>query len=266
MRSFIKRTQIQICLLFFSEISNKTILSKAVSNTVNATTVLATKSASNTKDADASGTRSRQSYMGPTASSRAKIAQSNSVEGLSACVSEETPLNTLSSSLDPTVEQSKENIIPPSSSALPSGPPHPTPALGNHSARAALRLDLVGPSRASLSPVSLKTRLGKVERPGSLCRQALVTPTEMRSLGKECRKQISNIEQSLAPKTSGRFSTGSEMFSGKPRVSEAGHTVVEDLTFTGSCENMQTSGQIAVTPDREDLTGNDCLGENTGNL
>ncbi|KAK7156886.1 hypothetical protein R3I94_006816 [Phoxinus phoxinus] len=247
-----------------SEISNKTILSKAANNTVNATTILATKSASNTKDADASVTRSRQSYMGPTASSRAKIAQSNSVEGLNVCVSEETPLNTLSSSLDTTVEQSKENIVPPSSSALPSGPSHPTPALGNHSARAALRLDLVGPGLASWSPVSLKTRLGKVEGPGSPCRQALVTPTEMRSLGKECRKQIINIEQSLAPKTSGRFSTGSEMFSGKPRVSEAGHTVVEDLQFTGSCENTQTSGQIAVTLDREDSTGHDCLGENTG--
>lgn len=190
--------------------------------------------------------------MGPTASSRAKIAQSNSVEGLNVCVSEETPLNTPSSSLDPTVEQSKENIIPPSSSALPSGPSHPTPALGNHSARAALRLDLIGPSRASLSPASLKTRLG----PGSPCRQALVTPTEMRSLGKECRKQIINIEESLAPKTSSRLSTGSEMFSGKPS-----HAVVEDLQFTGSCENTLTSGQIA-----EGSTGNDCFGENTGHL
>ncbi|KAG1953652.1 WD repeat-containing protein, partial [Pimephales promelas] len=239
------------------EISNKTIHSKAVNNTVNATTILATKSASNTKDADASVTRSRQSYMGPTASSRAKIAQSTSVEALNVCVSEETQLNTPSSSLDPTVEQSKENIVPPPSSALPSGPP---PALGNHSARAALRLDLVGPSRASLSPVSLKTRLGKVEGTGSPCRQALVTPTEMRSLGKECRKQIIHIEQSLPTKTSGRFSTGYDMFSGKPRVS----TVVEDLQFTGSCENTQSSGQIAVTPDGEDSTGNDCLGENTG--
>lgn len=202
--------------------------------------------------------------MGPTASSRAKIAQSNSVESLNTCASEETQLNAPSSSLDPTVEQSKENIIPPS--VLSSGQAHPTPALGNHSARAALRLDLVGPSRASLSPVSLKSRLGKVERPESPRRQALVTPTEMRSLGKECRKQIINIEQSLAPKTSSRFSTGSEMFARKPTVSEASHTVVEDLQFTGSCENTQTSAQISVTPDREDSTENHCLEEDTGNL
>lgn len=204
--------------------------------------------------------------MGPTASSRAKIAQSNSVESLNVCASEESQLNAPSSSLDPTVEQSKENIVPPSSSVLSSGQAHLTPALGNHSARAALRLDLVGPSRASLSPVSLKSRLGKVERPGSPRQQALVTPTEMRSLGKECRKQIINIERSLAPKTSSRFSTGSEMFAGKPTVSETSHTVVEDLQFTGSCENTQTSGQISVTLDREDSTENHCLDEDTGNL
>ncbi|XP_048015848.1 WD repeat-containing protein 62 isoform X3 [Megalobrama amblycephala] len=243
------------------EISNKTIHSK-VHNIVNTAAILATKSASNTTDS--SVTRSRQSYMGPTASSRAKIAQSNSVESLNVCASEETQLNAPSSSLDPTVEQSKENIIPPSSSVLSSGQAHPTPALGNHSARAALRLDLVGPGRASLSPVSLKSRLGKVERPESPRRQALVTPTEMRSLGIECRKQIINIEQSLAPKTSSRFSTGSEMFARKPTVSETSHTVVEDLQFTGSCENTQTPGQISVTLDREDSTENHCLEEDTG--
>lgn len=244
-----------------SEISNKTFQPKA-HNTVNATAILATKSASNT--CDASVTRSR--YMVPTASSRAKKAQNNSVESLNMCVSEETLLNALSSTLDPTVEQSKENIIPPSSSVLFSGQSHPSPVLGNHSARAALRLDLVGPSRASLSPVSLKSRLGKVERPETPRRQALVTPTEMRSLGKECRKQIINIEQSLAPKTSRRFSTGSEMFATKPTVSETSHMVVEDLQFTGSCENTQTSGQISVTQDREDSTENDCLGVSAGSL
>ncbi|XP_067306204.1 WD repeat-containing protein 62 isoform X2 [Pseudorasbora parva] len=234
------------------EISNKTIQPKA-HNTVNAAAILATKSAINT--CDASVTRSR--YMGPTASSRAKKAQSNSVESLNVCASEETLLNSPSSTLDPTVEQSKENIIPLSSSVPSSGQSHPTPALGNHSARAALRLDLVGPSRASLSPMSLKGRLGKVERPESPRRQALVTPTEMRSLGKECRKQIIHIEQSLAPKTSRRFSTGSEIFAGKPTESETSRTVVEDLQVTGSCEITQTSGRVSVTQDREDSTKND---------
>lgn len=207
--------------------------------------------------------------MGPTASSRAKITQSNSVESLNACTSEEMQSN----ASDLTVDQSKENIVPPSSSVLSSGPSHPTPALstpalGNHSVRAALRLDLAGPNRASLSPVSLKSRLGKVERPESPRRQALVTPTEMRSLGKECRKQIINIEQSLVSKTSSRFSTGSEIFARSSTVSETSHSEVEDLQFTESCGNTQvaceTSMTTSVTLEREESTGNDCVGEEAG--
>ncbi|XP_016108746.1 WD repeat-containing protein 62-like [Sinocyclocheilus grahami] len=251
------------------EITNKSIMSKA-HNTVNTTGVLTTKSTSSAFDT--SVTRSRQSYMGPTASSRSKITQSNSVE---TCTSEETQLNAPSLSLDLTVDQSKENIVPPSSSVLSSGSSHPTPALstpalGNHSARAALRLDLIGPNRASLSPLALKSSLGKVERPESPRRQALVTPTEMRSLGKECRKQIINIEQSLVSKTSSRFSTGSEMFARNSTLSEASHSVIEDLRFTESCGNTQATDQISmtnsVTTDREDPTQNDCAGEDTDSL
>ncbi|XP_073674484.1 WD repeat-containing protein 62 isoform X2 [Garra rufa] len=249
-----------------SEITNKNYQSKA-HNTVNTAGILTTKSISSV--CDTSVMRTRQSYMGPTASSRAKVTQSNSVESLSTCTSEEMQLNAPSWSLDLTVGQSKENIVPSSSE-----PSHPTPALsspalGNHSARAALRLDLAGPNRASLSPVSLKSRLGKVERPESPRRQALVTPTEMRSLGKECRKQIINIEQSLVSKTSSRFSTGSEMFARSTTVSETRHSGVEDLQFTKSCGTTQaTCNQISmtksVTLEREDSTGNDCVGEDKG--
>ncbi|XP_052471939.1 WD repeat-containing protein 62 isoform X2 [Carassius gibelio] len=244
-----------------SEITNKSILSKAHHNT---TGILATKSTSSV--CDPLVTRSRQSYMGPTASSRAKKTQSNSVE-----TSEETQLNALSSSLDLTVDQSKENIVPPSSSGLSSGSSQPTPALsnpalGNHSARAALRLDLIGPNRASLSPLALKSRLGKAERPESPRRQALVTPTEMRSLGKECRKQIVNIEQSLVSKTSGRSSTGSEMFARNSTVSETSPSVIEELRFTESCGNTQATDQISMTLDREDPSQNDCAGEDTDSL
>lgn len=204
--------------------------------------------------------------MGPTASSRAKITQSNSVESLNVCTSEEVQLNAPSLSLDLSVDQSKENIVPSSSSAVSSGSSHQTPAvstpaLGNHSARAALRLDLVGPSRASLSPVSLKSRLGKVERAESPRRKALVTPTEMRSLGKECRKQMVNIEQSLVSKTSSRFSAGSETFARSSTVSETSHSVVEDLQFTEACGNT-----LATTQTNSDPTENNCVGEDTGTL
>uniref|UniRef100_A0A9J8AGY2 WD repeat domain 62 n=1 Tax=Cyprinus carpio carpio TaxID=630221 RepID=A0A9J8AGY2_CYPCA len=248
-----------------SEITNKSIVSKAHDNT---TGILTTKSTSSA--CDTSVTRSRQSYMGLTASSRAKITQSNSVE---TCTSEETQLNAPSSSLDLTVDQSKENIVPPSSSVLSSGSSQPTPALstpalGNHSARAALRLDLIEPNRASLSPLAFKSRLGKVEGPESPRRQALVTPTEMRSLGKECRKQIINIEQSLVSKTSSRFSTGSEMFARNSTVSETSHSVIEDLRLTESCGNTQATDRISmtnsVTLDRKDPSQNDRAGEDTG--
>uniref|UniRef100_A0A8C1Q4R7 WD repeat domain 62 n=1 Tax=Cyprinus carpio TaxID=7962 RepID=A0A8C1Q4R7_CYPCA len=231
-------------------------------NAVNTTGILSTKPTSSA--CDTSVTRSRQSYMGPTASSRAKITQSNSVESLNVCTSEEVQLNAPSLSLDLSVDQSKENIVPPSSSAVSSGSSHQTPAvstpaLGNHSARAALRLDLVGPSRASLSPVSLKSRLGKVERAESPRRKALVTPTEMRSLGKECRKQMVNIEQSLVSKTSSRFSAGSETFARSSTVSETSHSVVEDLQFTEACGNT-----LATTQTNSDPTENNCVGEDTG--
>ncbi len=184
----------------------------------------------------------------------------------------EVQLNAQYSSPDLSVDQSKENIVPPSSSVVSSVSSHPTPALstpalGNHSARAALRLDLLGPSRASLSPMSLKSHLGKVERAESPRRQALVTPTEMRSLGKECRKQIVNIEQSLVSKTSRRFSTGSEMFTRNSTVPETSRSVVEDLQFTGSCGNTQATDQTkSVILDTEDPTENNCVGEDTGTL
>ncbi|XP_051965560.1 WD repeat-containing protein 62 isoform X2 [Xyrauchen texanus] len=258
-----------------SEITNKTLQSKG-SNAVSTTSTLTTRSVSNSSDASVA--RSRQSYMGPTASSRAKMSRSNSMENLNVCAPEETHLvketdqDTQSSTLEPSVEQCKENMPPNSSSALSSGQSHPTPsfcpALGNHSARAALRLDLISPDHARLSPVSLKSHLGKVERAESPRRQALVTPTEMRSLGKECRKQISTIEQSLTPKTTSRFSSGCEMFAGNQSVPESIQTTVEGNQFSGPRENAPSSGQTAmtdsVTLDRKNSTEMDSTQDVTG--
>lgn len=223
------------------EITNKTIQSKT-HNAISTTNSLSAKSVNNA--CEASVGHCSQSYMGPTASSRAKMSRSSSVEGMNVSASQEnslkkeTPLNAPSSSVDFNVEQCKENMLPTS---------HPVPALstsamGNHSARAALRLDLNAPERASLSPVSLKSRLGKVEQTETPRRRALVTPTEMRSLGKECRQQISNIEKSLTPKSTKRLSTGLEMFAGNPNESEIN---VEDKN-SGLCENEQ-SCQISET-------------------
>lgn len=157
------------------------------------------------------------------------------MEGMNVSTSQEAPLSAMT--VDLSVKQYKENVLPHPIPALC------TPAVGNHSARAALRLDLNAPDRASLSPGLLKSCLAKLEQTEETpCRQALVTPTEMRSLGKQYRQQISNIEKSLTPKS--RLSTGLEMFAGNTKESEIN---VEDNTKSGLCDNEQSSCQISET-------------------
>lgn len=194
--------------------------------------------------------------MGPTASSRAKMSRSSSVEGMNASASQETSLG--KETVDLGVEQCKENVLPHPIPALS------TPAMGNHGARAALRLDLNAPDRASLSPVSFRSRLAK-EKTETLRRQTLVTPTEMRSLGKECRQQISDIEKSLTPES--RLSTGVELFGGNPKESEIN---VEDKNsglcrHEQSCQNAETDSDTIHTEtstetndDVPELSGNVC--------
>ncbi|TRY85153.1 hypothetical protein DNTS_006348 [Danionella cerebrum] len=169
-----------------------------------------------TISSDASQSRSRQSYMGATASSRAKITHSSSVESLNSCTSDDAQLNGLHA-----VEESKENMTPLCSLAQ-------SPATGNHSARASLRLDLAGSARGTPSPLLLKTRQVEVERSASPRRHALVTPTEMRSLGKECLRKISHIEQSL--KHTQRFTA-------------PGLVKKEEVI----CDPVDASGQVSVT-------------------
>nr|XP_055051599.1 WD repeat-containing protein 62 isoform X1 [Misgurnus anguillicaudatus] len=235
------------------EITNKTIQSKSQ----NAVSTITTKSASNA--CEASGGRYSQSYMGPTASSRAKMSRSNSVEGMNVCASEETIIQSLT--LDLNVEQCKENILPDSHSTSALS----TRAPGNHSARAALRLDLGATDRVSLSPASLKNRLGKVEQTETPRRQALVTPTEMRSLGKECRQQINNIEQSLTPKATNRVSTGSEVCPGNFKESEINDNTVEDKLASELCEDEQASGPTSViNSDSQNTETKDCVQEDPG--
>ncbi|XP_048837761.1 WD repeat-containing protein 62 isoform X3 [Brienomyrus brachyistius] len=142
----------------------------------------------------------RQSYMCTTASSRAKM----SSENLNVTPTDEQPSKSppgLKASFpqDLNVHQEcKENrphpltIRPTGPTAKPistSGNQPPLPP-GNHSARAALHLDLAGPERTT----SLKLR----RRSADLTRlPTLTTPTEMRSLGAEGKSYISSIEQSL---------------------------------------------------------------------
>ncbi|KAJ8368713.1 hypothetical protein SKAU_G00087410 [Synaphobranchus kaupii] len=185
---------------------------------------------------------SRQSYMGTTASSRAKMSQSGSVaENLNATLADEhQPAKSTGprpSAHDPlpTDQDCKENLPPPaplnpasttSSTAFPfhapvSQAPSLAPPPGNHGARAALHLDLSGPDHARAAPPSpgtappLRPRRRTV---GGLHPSALVTPTEMRSLGKEGRNYISSIEESLVPRVVARVK--SPALSGCPTTAQ----------------------------------------------
>ncbi|XP_010897209.5 WD repeat-containing protein 62 isoform X1 [Esox lucius] len=165
----------------------------------------------------------RQSYMGTTTSSRAKTI--SPTEEHAGCKNVEVR----ASSPDP---EAKENLPPfaqpyvaplvvthtpgtttsverpappsgpaPGPPAPPSGPaPAPPAPPGNHSARAVLHLDLAVTSDpspfTSASPLASRKYRRRTVDPAH---HSLVTPTEMRSLGKEAKRCLSSIEDSLGP-------------------------------------------------------------------
>ncbi|KAL2095980.1 hypothetical protein ACEWY4_008128 [Coilia grayii] len=172
-----------------------------------------------------SGLRSaHHSYMSTTTSFRAKVSATGAPgDGHSRGPTTEEPPQPASSSLGSSIHDLntehgdfKENLPPhPASplasstiitaSSLPSSPlaaPASSGSLpGNHSARAALRLDLSGsdgcpPARPF--PGSQKSRRWAATE--GLARQALVTPTEMRSLGREGKTRLSSIEDGMHPR------------------------------------------------------------------
>ncbi|KAG9348361.1 hypothetical protein JZ751_002096 [Albula glossodonta] len=181
---------------------------------------------------------SRQSYMGTTASSRAKMSRSGSMgENLNTALVEEhsgKPASlgtTFTHSLPPATNQECKENLPPHANINPCT--HTTtrmsvaqaPPPGNHGARAALQLDLSGlhhharnPS-PSQSPVHSPHRLRR-RTVGALHPSALVTPTEMRSLGKEGRSYIASVEESLAPR--GQIQARNSTLSGAPKVPQLG--------------------------------------------
>ncbi|XP_062328210.1 WD repeat-containing protein 62 isoform X2 [Osmerus eperlanus] len=209
------------------DITNKTLASQSFSQNTAPVEPLAPPASSGQKvslaalDKDILSRPCRQSYMGTTASSRAKISQGHAAgEGLNISPTDEQPgepMEGKSSSIpDLTAQEWKENLsssapppVAPTTTTLPSSleysahasQPHlPSTAPGNHSARAFLHLDLAMPEAQApscMSPLSHKTRRRTVDSPR---RPALVTPTEMRSLGKEGKKRISSIEQTLTPR------------------------------------------------------------------
>ncbi|KAG5269554.1 hypothetical protein AALO_G00203330 [Alosa alosa] len=186
------------------------------------------------------GLRSSQSYMSTTTSFRAKVSRSgNPAEAPGRTPLTEEPIPPAKASgprapsfQDLSVEHGdfKENLPPTSlppplassltiaaftsetgSASLPSTPMASTGTSsslgqlpGNHSARAALRLDLSGsdccPSLGRPSPAASMKSRRRMAPEGAPRQSALVTPTEMRSLGQEGRKRISNIEDGMTPR------------------------------------------------------------------
>ncbi|XP_076831984.1 WD repeat-containing protein 62 isoform X2 [Brachyhypopomus gauderio] len=147
----------------------------------------------------------------------------------------------------------EENLAyphPPSAEVLSSGtvkpaPSQMTPGPGNHRARAALHLDLPAPLPASMSPASHKSLRSQVEHVYPPCQKTLVSPTEMRSLGKESRKRIRNIEEGLAPKSSNRPSSGPVMaaMKGSPSVMPT-----KNLENSQSCTRRGTASSSKSKP------------------
>ncbi|XP_066560088.1 WD repeat-containing protein 62 isoform X2 [Amia ocellicauda] len=150
----------------------------------------------------------RQSYMCPTASSRAKMSRCSSMgENLNKTTEEPPKANNPGSSSMADLgrdQEHKENLPPAGNHAAPVNI-QPPPLPGNHLARAGLHLDLPLPpapvpecplAASQPPPVAPKPRRRSIDavRP-----PALVTPTEMRSLGKEGKSYISSIEEILSP-------------------------------------------------------------------
>lgn len=163
----------------------------------------------------------RQGYMGTTASFRAKASQD----------------------LLTSTQGEKENLPTSSSEA----PPLPSVSVGqgNHSARAALYLDLASSSTVPSQKVQQCVSMM------SPCRPALVTPTEMRSLGREGRRSISSIEERLtargrvlspAPSTIATCSSTSSSTAASVITSTGSITSSSSVTSPSSSESRQAGG------------------------
>ncbi|XP_060743849.1 WD repeat-containing protein 62 [Tachysurus vachellii] len=79
-----------------------------------------------------------------------------------------------------------------------------TPARGNLSPRTTFQLDL----SSTLPPAALNALKNQATPMNLVCGQSMVSPTEMKSLGKESRKQISCVEEKLTPKKPYSLSSG----------------------------------------------------------
>lgn len=106
-------------------------------------------------------------------------------------------------------QDSEETLPPPQTLTSKTLPPIPeclpaTPALGSLSDHTTLHLDLSSPLQAA----DLNAPKSQVEPMNPLCRQAMVSPTGIKSLEEESETHISHFEEKLMPRMSHRLSSG----------------------------------------------------------
>ncbi|KAJ8280306.1 hypothetical protein GJAV_G00053000 [Gymnothorax javanicus] len=202
---------------------------------------------------------SRQSYMGTTASSRAKKSKSGSIpENLNTPLADmqqpaksatwkasstHESLSTAPQDFKENLRSSSSNLASTSNTSVSQAPPP-----GNHHARATLHLDLCAPDRTRAAPSSpgparspLKPRRRTV---GGFHPSALVTPTEMKSLGKEGRSYITSIEESLA---SGRVA--GDRSPALPRQPDCGAELSSAAALSWPCRTKEPpSGEQQENP------------------
>ncbi|XP_072547959.1 WD repeat-containing protein 62 isoform X2 [Salminus brasiliensis] len=241
-----------------SDVTVKSVVAQAnVQNATSNPSIFDAKAASLTTDKAVSFTSgttkfTNQSDTAPVASSCAKHGFTD--ESLSVCpviehhCGGEVLRNASLSNQDLSANlECKENLPPPK--PIKQAPPQAPPALGNHSARAALHLDLSAPHCASMPPASLKTLRSQVGHIDPLCRQALVSPTEMRSLGKNSRKRISNIEENLIPKSSSKLTSG-------PVAPAAKHSpLAAPRKSFGNAQSVSRCNKAKSTPSEAPMEG-----------
>ncbi|XP_063061845.1 WD repeat-containing protein 62 isoform X2 [Engraulis encrasicolus] len=244
------------------EVTDKTLCSQSnIENVASVSAYSTPTGPSSSKPSHPGLEKAQYGYMSATTSSRAKVSQgapgdvhttsrgpTTTTEDSS---SQQSASGLSSSTHDLHLEHGdfKENLPPPpasplasstilsTASSLPSTPAAATsPGPGNHSARAALRLDLAASDGAPVArtPAAQKARR-RTEGMASTRGPALVTPTEMRSLGREGKTRLGTVEDGMHPPR------GASASAVAPTLSSRAST-----TLPASCHCQEPSGRMGA--------------------
>ncbi|XP_028651393.1 WD repeat-containing protein 62 isoform X1 [Erpetoichthys calabaricus] len=216
---------------------------------------------------------SRQSYMGTTASSRAKMSRSVSMgENLNARSAEEQFKNGLnskgraSSTLDlcvrPEVVSGKEHDSKKYPASSQDCEPLVATVQGNHQARAGLHLDLCMSSSDQAvmsSPPIVGIAKARPKRYSDISKPSLslATPTEMRSLGKEGKSYITSVLETICASPASPATRGVTCSTASPSVREVTYSIAipaaKDVICSTACATTREVAGIEPSPIREGI-------------